>query len=168
MRAAALLASLLIVAPAASGSDAPGHTGALGPYPMTREASGTSWQPDAADMEGRHLLAGSWRLMLHSNVSGVFTRQGGPRGGEQVFSTSMVMAAATRHLGRGLLLGLEILVAADIIRTVALEPTLASIAALGLLVLIRTFLGWSLTVEIEGRWPWQGGERADRSPDGGE
>ena len=72
------------------------------------------------------------------------------------------------HLGRGLLLGLEILVAADIIRTVALEPTLASIAALGLLVLIRTFLGWSLTVEIEGRWPWQGGARAARSPDDSE
>ena len=58
--------------------------------------------------------------------------------------------------GGVLLLGLEILVAADIIRTVALEPTLGSIASLGLLVLIRTFLSWSLVVEIEGRWPWQG------------
>jgi uncharacterized membrane protein len=79
-----------------------------------------------------------------------------------------VRAAYTQykaHLGRGLLLGLEILVAADIIRTVALEPTLAGIAALGLLVLIRTFLGWSLTVEIEGRWPWRAGARADRPPD---
>jgi uncharacterized membrane protein len=69
------------------------------------------------------------------------------------------------HLGRGLLLGLEILVAADIIRTVALEPTLEGIAALGLLVLIRTFLGWSLIVEIEGRWPWHTRARADRPPD---
>jgi uncharacterized membrane protein len=60
------------------------------------------------------------------------------------------------RVGRALLLGLEILVAADIIRTVALEPTLGSIASLGLLVLIRTFLSWSLVVEIEGRWPWQG------------
>jgi uncharacterized membrane protein len=58
-------------------------------------------------------------------------------------------------LGRALLLGLEILVAADVIRTVALEPTLANMAALGLLVLVRTFLSWSLVVEIEGRWPWQ-------------
>jgi uncharacterized membrane protein len=59
------------------------------------------------------------------------------------------------RVGRALLLGLEILVAADIIRTVALEPTLGSIASLGLLVLIRTFLSWSLVVEIEGHWPWQ-------------
>lgn len=59
------------------------------------------------------------------------------------------------RLGSGLLLGLEILVAADIIRTVALEPTLENVAVLGLLVLIRTFLSWSLVVEIEGRWPWQ-------------
>ncbi|MBV9581249.1 MAG: DUF1622 domain-containing protein [Chloroflexi bacterium] len=56
---------------------------------------------------------------------------------------------------RILLLGLELLVAADIVRTVALEPTLESVAVLGLLVLIRTFLSWSLVVEIEGRWPWQ-------------
>jgi uncharacterized membrane protein len=58
-------------------------------------------------------------------------------------------------LGRSLLLGLEILVAADVVRTVALEATLQSVAVLGLLVLIRTFLSWALVVEIEGRWPWQ-------------
>jgi uncharacterized membrane protein len=58
-------------------------------------------------------------------------------------------------LGKALLLGLEILVAADIIRTVALEATLQSVLVLGLLVLIRTFLTWALVVEIEGRWPWQ-------------
>ena len=61
-----------------------------------------------------------------------------------------------RHsLGRSLLLGLEILVAADVVRTVALEATVESVVVLGLLVLIRTFLSWSLTVEIEGHWPWQ-------------
>jgi uncharacterized membrane protein len=58
-------------------------------------------------------------------------------------------------LGKALLLGLEILVAADIVRTVALEATLQSVLVLGLLVLIRTFLSWALVVEIEGRWPWQ-------------
>jgi uncharacterized membrane protein len=58
-------------------------------------------------------------------------------------------------LGKGLLLGLEILVAADVIRTVALEPSFENIAALGLLVVVRTFLSWSLVVEIESRWPWQ-------------
>jgi uncharacterized membrane protein len=59
-------------------------------------------------------------------------------------------------LGKALLLGLELLVAADIIRTVAIEPTLANLAVLGALVVIRTFLGWSLSMEVEGHWPWQG------------
>ena len=58
-------------------------------------------------------------------------------------------------LGKALLLGLEILVAADVIRTVALEATLTSVLVLGILVLIRTFLSWALVVEIEGHWPWQ-------------
>jgi uncharacterized membrane protein len=59
------------------------------------------------------------------------------------------------QLGKALLLGLELLVAGDVVRTVALEPTLNHVAVLGLLVVIRTFLGWSLAVEIEGCWPWQ-------------
>ena len=60
-----------------------------------------------------------------------------------------------QNLGRAILLGLEFLVAADIIRTVAISPTLGSVAALGVIVLIRTFLSMALQVEIEGRWPWQ-------------
>jgi uncharacterized membrane protein len=59
------------------------------------------------------------------------------------------------RLARSLLLGLEILVAADIVRTVALEATMQSVMVLGLLVLIRTFLSWSLIVETEGHWPWR-------------
>jgi uncharacterized membrane protein len=59
------------------------------------------------------------------------------------------------RLGRALGLGLEVLIAADVIRTVALEPTIGNVVVLGLLVLVRTFLSWSLVVEIEGRWPWQ-------------
>lgn len=62
-------------------------------------------------------------------------------------------------LGRGILLGLELLIAGDIIRTVAVEPTLDSVAVLGLIVLVRTFLSLSLEVELEGRWPWRRGER---------
>jgi uncharacterized membrane protein len=58
-------------------------------------------------------------------------------------------------VGKALLLGLEFLVAADIIRTVALSPTLRNVAVLGVLVLIRTFLSWSLVLEMEGRWPWE-------------
>lgn len=60
-----------------------------------------------------------------------------------------------RTLGRSILAGLELLVAADIIRTVAIEPTLRNAMVLGLIVLIRTFLSISLEVEIEGRWPWR-------------
>jgi uncharacterized membrane protein len=57
-------------------------------------------------------------------------------------------------LGRAILLGLEFLVAADIINTVAVTPTLVSVAVLAGIVIIRTFLSFSLEVEIEGRWPW--------------
>ena len=72
--------------------------------------------------------------------------------------------AEYRHqVARALLLGLEILVAADVIRTVALEPTLNNVLILGVLVVIRTFLGWSLVVEIEERWPWQ----SSREKEGG-
>lgn len=58
-------------------------------------------------------------------------------------------------LGEAILLGLEFLVAADIINTVAIEPTLNSLLILAGIVLIRTFLSFSLEVEIKGRWPWQ-------------
>ena len=57
--------------------------------------------------------------------------------------------------GRSILLGLEFLVAADIIRTVAVQPSLQNVAVLGLIVLIRTFLSFSLEVEIDSRWPWR-------------
>ena len=60
-----------------------------------------------------------------------------------------------RVLGRAILLGLELLVAADIIKTVAVTPTLDSVAVLAVIVLIRTFLSWSLELEVTGRWPWQ-------------
>jgi len=60
-----------------------------------------------------------------------------------------------RQMGRSLMLGLDFLVAGDVVKTVALEPTLVNLAVLGLLVVVRTFLSWSLVVEIEGHWPWQ-------------
>jgi uncharacterized membrane protein len=63
-------------------------------------------------------------------------------------------SAYRSSLGKAILLGLEFLVAADIINTVAIEPTLQSVIVLGGIVLIRTFLSFSLEVEIEGRWPW--------------
>lgn len=60
-----------------------------------------------------------------------------------------------QDIGRGILLGLEFLVAADIIRTVAVTPTMQGVLVLGLIVLIRTFLSMALQVELEGQWPWQ-------------
>lgn len=62
------------------------------------------------------------------------------------------------RLGRAILLGLEFLVAGDIIDTVAVEPTFRSVGVLSIIVLIRTFLSFTLEVEMTGRWPWQGKE----------
>lgn len=64
-----------------------------------------------------------------------------------------------RYIARGLLIGLDLLIAADVIKTVTLDETLESALVLGLLVLIRTFLSWALVLEVEGRWPWQRDER---------
>jgi uncharacterized membrane protein len=81
-----------------------------------------------------------------------------------VFSAGRLALAGRREdaytsmrslFGRAVLLGLEILVAADLIRTVAVQPTLQNLAVLGMLVVIRTFLSWSLDVELEGVWPWR-------------
>ena len=63
--------------------------------------------------------------------------------------------ACRQSMGRAILLGLELLVAADIIRTVAVAPTFRTVGVLALIVLIRTFLSATLQLEIEGRWPWQ-------------
>ena len=75
-----------------------------------------------------------------------------------------VVAALRTNLGRAILVGLEFLVAADIIHTVLIELTLESVAALAGIVIIRTLLSFSLETEIEGRWPWQRGERRPDQP----
>ena len=88
----------------------------------------------------------------------------GAFGALAIFLIQMVAANVPRatlvgdfrsSLGRSILLGLEFLVAADIINTVAIEPTIESLLILAGIVLIRTFLSFSLEVEIDGRWPWQ-------------
>jgi uncharacterized membrane protein len=60
-----------------------------------------------------------------------------------------------RNLGRSILLGLEVLIVADIIRTIIVAPTLESVAVLGIIVVIRIILSFSLEVEIDGAWPWK-------------
>ena len=59
-----------------------------------------------------------------------------------------------RNLGRVILLGLEVLIVADIIRTIVVEPSLTSVGVLGIIVIIRILLSFSLEVEIDGAWPW--------------
>lgn len=70
-------------------------------------------------------------------------------------TTPSIYQALRRNVGKAILMGLELLVAADIVRTVAIDPTFVTVGVLGLIVLIRTFLSWSLEVEINGAWPWQ-------------
>jgi hypothetical protein len=76
-------------------------SGLYGPYPMSREASGTAWQPDRAGHHGIHKMRGSWMLMLHGMADVVYDRQGGPRGDEKLFSSNMLMGMAQRPVGPG-------------------------------------------------------------------
>ncbi|MET1087809.1 MAG: DUF1622 domain-containing protein [Arthrobacter sp.] len=85
--------------------------------------------------------------------------RGLPAGAEKL----TVYRSYRQLLGRSILLGLELLVAADIIRTVAVTPTFESVGVLAVIVLIRTFLSFSLELEITGRWPWQKEPRAPES-----
>ncbi len=100
----------------------------------------------AIDLAGVLVIAGGviW-------ITIVTIPQARNRGGGEVYD------GYRRGIGKAILLGLELLVAADIIRTVAVAPTLESVAVLGLIVLVRTFLSFSLEVELYGRWPWQRG-----------
>ncbi len=86
-------------------------------------------------------LLASWRFLLR-------------RSGEAGLSYRLYR----QDLGRAILLGLEFLVAGDIIRTVVVAPTLENVVVLGLIVLIRTFLSMALQLEVDGRWPWQRAE----------
>jgi hypothetical protein len=76
-------------------------TGALGSYPMSRDASGTAWQPDSTPHPMGHVMRGDWTLMGHTLLNGVYSWQEGPRGDEQVFLAGMVMGAARRELDGG-------------------------------------------------------------------
>ena len=83
-------------------------------------------------------LVASWRLVLR-----------------RVHSAGNYYALYRQDVGRAILLGLEFLIAGDIIRTVVVAPTLQNVLVLGLIVLIRTFLSLSLQLEIEGKLPWR-------------
>ncbi len=66
-----------------------------------------------------------------------------------------------RQLGRSIILGLEFLIAGDIIRTVVVADTLTNVTILGLIILIRTFLSFTLHLEVEGHWPWEQGDDSE-------
>lgn len=68
---------------------------------------------------------------------------------------AVAMAGYRKSLGRSVMIGLEILVAATIIKTITVEPSIEGIGLLATMVAIRTILGWTTTLEINGRWPWQ-------------
>jgi hypothetical protein len=78
-------------------------SGALGPYAMERESSGTAWQPDASEHVGLHLMSGDWTLMAHGTLNLVYDQQSGPRGDDKAFSSGMLMGMARRPLGDGIL-----------------------------------------------------------------
>ena len=78
-------------------------TGALGPYPMQRESSGTAWQPDTSEHAGLHVMSGDWTLMAHGTVNLVYDHQCGPRGDDKAFASGMLMGMARRPLGDGTL-----------------------------------------------------------------
>ena len=78
-------------------------TGALGAYPMAREASGTAWQPDASEHEGIHLMSGDWTLMAHGALNLVYDHQSGRRGDDKLFAAGMLMGMARWPIGDGTL-----------------------------------------------------------------
>jgi hypothetical protein len=78
-----------------------GANGALGDYSMSRDGSGTAWQPDSSPMEGIHGSFGQWSTMLHGYAFGIYDNQGGPRGADKLFSESMLMGMAQRPLDFG-------------------------------------------------------------------
>jgi hypothetical protein len=88
-------------------------TGALGPYPMSRDASGTSWQPDVSSHGGVHVHSGDWMFMGHALLNGVYDWQNGPRGDEKAFVSGMIMGSARRDFANGDALNFRAMLAPD-------------------------------------------------------
>jgi hypothetical protein len=88
-------------------------TGMLGPYAMSREASGTSWQPDSASHAGIHFMADDWMLMVHGYTFGIYDNQGGRRGNDKAFADGAAMLMAERAVGDGGTLGLRAMMSLD-------------------------------------------------------
>ena len=150
----------LACAPAWSGR-AQAAEGAVS-QPSARDALGAAAEWITAGLEAAGIAAILLGVLITTAAFlRVGLRAGAGGGGAWVGAYERYRA----DLGRAILLGLELLVAADIVGTVAAPLDLRSIGALGLVVLIRTFLSFSLEVEIKGRWPWrEAEERPPRTP----
>ena len=116
---------------------AQGMTGLLGNWP--------EWCAVAIEVLGIGIIT---VIAVYSLVHGVIRLLDGD-------SPRSIQQEIRQRLGRGILLGLEFLIAADIIHTVAVELTFSTVGVLALVVLIRTFLSFTLEVELTGKWPWQ-------------
>jgi len=122
-------------------------------------------------MDYEHLVAGSARVV---ELAGVAVLLLGALFAGGAFARRLVRPAVFHDayhtlradLGRAILLGLELLVIADIIGTVAIEPTLQNLTVLAVIVVIRTFLSWALGLEVSGRWPWQRAQDMGQHPGG--
>ncbi|MGH8583523.1 MAG: DUF1622 domain-containing protein [Gammaproteobacteria bacterium] len=122
-------------------------------------------------MDYEHLVAASARVV---EIAGVVVLLLGALFAGGAFAGRLVRRAVFQDayhalradLGRAILLALELLVIADIIGTVAIEPTLQNLGVLAVIVAIRTFLSFALELEVSGRWPWQRAQAADRHAGG--
>jgi uncharacterized membrane protein len=114
---------------------------------------------DAVELVGKGIDTAGVGVMIVGAIAAT-----GRAGGNAMHRLPDTYRRFRQQLGRSILLGLELLVAADIIRTVAVTPTLNSVLVLALIVAIRTFLSFSLELEITGQWPWQTKPAATGAP----
>jgi hypothetical protein len=91
----------------------PAAAGALGAYSMSRDASGTAWQPDVSEHQGLHIMSGPWMFMGHATIDGVWDTQSGPRGDDKAFVSGMIMGEAQRSFGNGDALTLRAMLSPD-------------------------------------------------------
>jgi hypothetical protein len=87
--------------------------GQFGPYPMSREGSGTAWNPDSTPHQGVEAITGDWMLMGHASLFGVYDHQGGPRGASKTFAPGMLMGMAQRPVGEAGTFGFRAMLSPD-------------------------------------------------------
>ncbi|HYF23400.1 MAG TPA: hypothetical protein VD929_08390 [Caulobacteraceae bacterium] len=139
-----------------------GHAaaGVLGTYPMSREASGTAWQPDAAEHGGVHWRRGGWAGMSHATLNLVHSDQQGPRGDRKTFLAGMVMASARRDLANGDTINLRAMLSPDLFMGKRGYPLLlqAGETADGVEPLVDRQHPHELFVELSASYAWRLGD----------